>query len=93
MFPLLADQGVASLPWCPLAKGRLARPYRQVTGRSTKDSIGARFFGLDDAVAALTVLLDGQLTTVQVSLPVSRLCRSAALVFLACATWARARSS
>jgi aryl-alcohol dehydrogenase-like predicted oxidoreductase len=45
MFPLLADQGVSSLPWCPLAKGRLARPYGQVTGRSASDPIGQRFFG------------------------------------------------
>jgi aryl-alcohol dehydrogenase-like predicted oxidoreductase len=27
MFGLLADQGIASIPWSPLAKGRLARPY------------------------------------------------------------------
>ncbi|MGF1430443.1 aldo/keto reductase [Kitasatospora sp. LaBMicrA B282] len=45
MFPLLADQGVASLPWCPLAKGRLARPYGRVTGRSASDPVGQRFFG------------------------------------------------
>ncbi|MEV4802973.1 aldo/keto reductase [Nonomuraea sp. NPDC049421] len=45
MFPLLADQGVSSLPWCPLAKGRLARPYGQATDRSTRDPIGQRFFG------------------------------------------------
>ncbi|MCJ1675871.1 aldo/keto reductase [Streptomyces sp. APSN-46.1] len=44
MFPLLADQGVSSLPWCPLAKGRLARPYGEVTGRSASDPIGERFF-------------------------------------------------
>ncbi|WP_431676418.1 aldo/keto reductase [Kitasatospora sp. KL5] len=45
MFPLLADQGVSSLPWCPLAKGRLARPHGQATGRSANDSVGQRFFG------------------------------------------------
>lgn len=45
MFPLLADQGVASLPWCPLAKGYLARPHGRVTGRSASDPIGQRFFG------------------------------------------------
>ncbi|MFG2023225.1 aldo/keto reductase [Streptomyces sp. NPDC048825] len=45
MFPLLADQGVSSLPWCPLAKGYLARPYGQMTGRSASDPIGQRFFG------------------------------------------------
>ncbi|WAL65439.1 aldo/keto reductase [Amycolatopsis cynarae] len=44
MFPLLADQGVSSLPWCPLAKGRLARPYGQVTDRSASDPTGQRFF-------------------------------------------------
>ncbi len=56
MFPLLADQGVSSLPWCPLAKGRLARPYGQVTARSARDPLGQRFFGdvdrpIVDAVA------------------------------------------
>jgi aryl-alcohol dehydrogenase-like predicted oxidoreductase len=27
MFPLLADQGVASIPWSPLAQGLLTRPW------------------------------------------------------------------
>ena len=27
MFPLLADQGVGSVPWSPLAAGLLARPW------------------------------------------------------------------
>ena len=27
MLPLLADEGVGSIPWSPLAKGRLARPW------------------------------------------------------------------
>ena len=31
MFGLLADQGVGSIPWSPLAKGRLARPYGEHT--------------------------------------------------------------
>ena len=42
MFGLLADQGVGSIPWSPLAKGRLARPWGEHTaalrhrpGRST----------------------------------------------------------
>ena len=29
MFGLLADQGVGSITWSPLAKGRLARPSRR----------------------------------------------------------------
>ncbi|MDZ7912902.1 aldo/keto reductase [Rhodococcus sp. (in: high G+C Gram-positive bacteria)] len=44
MFGLLADQGVASLPWCPLTKGRLARPYGMATHRSRTDPTGQRFF-------------------------------------------------
>ncbi|MFG2075993.1 aldo/keto reductase [Nonomuraea maritima] len=48
MFGLLADQGVSSLPWCPLAKGRLARPYGRRTARSAADPVGQRFFGDDD---------------------------------------------
>ncbi|MFY1620547.1 aldo/keto reductase [Micromonospora sp. WMMD736] len=47
MFGLLADQAVSSLPWCPLASGRLARPYGQQTHRSANDQIGRQFF--DDA--------------------------------------------
>jgi len=38
MFGLLADQGVSSLPWSPLAKGRVARPWGEQTERSAIDS-------------------------------------------------------
>ncbi|GGX14264.1 aldo/keto reductase [Streptomyces noursei] len=48
MFGLLADQGVSSLPWCPLAKGRLARPHGHRTARSAADPVGQRFFGDND---------------------------------------------
>ncbi|HEY0000896.1 MAG TPA: aldo/keto reductase [Actinoplanes sp.] len=51
MFGLLADQAVSSLTWCPLASGRLARPYGQQTPRSTNDQIGKQFF--DDADHAI----------------------------------------
>ncbi|MBX6752328.1 MAG: aldo/keto reductase [Micromonosporaceae bacterium] len=40
MFGLLADQGVASIPWSPLAKGRLARPWsEQSTLRAETDPL------------------------------------------------------
>ncbi|HEU5484558.1 MAG TPA: aldo/keto reductase, partial [Microlunatus sp.] len=46
MFGLLADQGVGSIPWSPLAKGRLARPYGEhTTARGEVDPVGKRFFG------------------------------------------------
>jgi aryl-alcohol dehydrogenase-like predicted oxidoreductase len=43
MFGLLADQGVGSIPWSPLAKGRLARPWGTETVRSDSDAMGQRY--------------------------------------------------
>jgi 1-deoxyxylulose-5-phosphate synthase len=43
MFGLLADQGVGSIPWSPLAKGRLARPWGARTQRSETDPLGRRY--------------------------------------------------
>jgi 1-deoxyxylulose-5-phosphate synthase len=43
MFGLLADQGVSAIPWSPLAKGRVARPWGEHTNRSDNDPLGQRF--------------------------------------------------
>jgi aryl-alcohol dehydrogenase-like predicted oxidoreductase len=43
MFGLLADQGVGSIPYSPLAKGRLARPWGEHTQRFDNDPVGRRF--------------------------------------------------
>jgi aryl-alcohol dehydrogenase-like predicted oxidoreductase len=43
MFGLLADQGVGSIPYTPLAKGRLARPWGEHTQRFDIDPVGRRF--------------------------------------------------
>ncbi|MDV8147098.1 aldo/keto reductase [Arthrobacter sp. B10-11] len=48
MFPLLADQGVGSIPWSPLAKGRLTRPWGEHTKRADTDPMQRRFFSDDD---------------------------------------------
>jgi 1-deoxyxylulose-5-phosphate synthase len=48
MFGLLADQGVGSIPWSPLAKGRLARPWGERTLRFDTDPVGRRIFGDGD---------------------------------------------
>lgn len=37
MLPLCADQGVAVIPWSPLARGRLAREWAAETDRSQSD--------------------------------------------------------
>jgi len=45
MFGLLADQGVGSIPYSPLAKGRLARPAgSEQTLRSSDDKVGNALF-------------------------------------------------
>ncbi|SOD65821.1 Predicted oxidoreductase [Streptomyces zhaozhouensis] len=37
MLPLCADQGVGVIPWSPLARGRLTRPWEEATARSETD--------------------------------------------------------
>lgn len=48
MFGLLAHQGVGSIPWSPLAKGRLTRPWGDHTDRFDNDPVGQRMFPNDD---------------------------------------------
>src|SRR5580704_10723106 len=56
MFGLLADQGVGSIPWSPLAKGRLARPWGQETARSDADHVAGQH-GVSMAEIALAWVL------------------------------------
>lgn len=44
MLPLCRDQGVGVIPWSPLARGRLARPWGERTPRLDTDRIGAALF-------------------------------------------------
>jgi 1-deoxyxylulose-5-phosphate synthase len=48
MFGLLADQGTGSIPWSPLAKGRLARPWGEQTVRSETDDVARWVLPHDD---------------------------------------------
>ena len=43
MFGLLAHQGVGCIPYAPLAKGRVCRPWGERTTRAQNDPIGQRF--------------------------------------------------
>jgi len=45
MFPLLADQGVGSIPWSPLAAGVVARPWGQNSTTRGKDNPQTDFDG------------------------------------------------
>jgi aryl-alcohol dehydrogenase-like predicted oxidoreductase len=42
MLPLCADEGVQTIVYSPLARGRLARPWGETTARSQADSAAAR---------------------------------------------------
>jgi 1-deoxyxylulose-5-phosphate synthase len=58
MFGLLAKEGMGALPWSPLAKGRVARPWTATTTRSGSDPMVARYQDealrpVVDAVAAI----------------------------------------
>jgi aryl-alcohol dehydrogenase (NADP+) len=56
MFPLLADQGVGSIPWSPLARGRLTRPWDEKTSRSESDEFGRSLYTDDDRTIVDAVL-------------------------------------
>jgi 1-deoxyxylulose-5-phosphate synthase len=44
MLPLCKDERIAVLPWSPLARGRLARPWDAETPRTQTDTFGNRLF-------------------------------------------------
>jgi len=45
MLPLCKSEGVGVIPWSPLARGRLARPWESTTNRSDKDVFGKKIYG------------------------------------------------
>jgi len=49
MLPLCLDQGVGVIPWSPLARGRLARPWQSTTDRSENDEFGQTLYRPEDA--------------------------------------------
>jgi aryl-alcohol dehydrogenase-like predicted oxidoreductase len=50
MIPLCRDQGIGIIPWSPLARGRLTRPWDEATARSEQDEFGRRLYGQEDRV-------------------------------------------
>ncbi len=56
MLPLCADQGIGVIPWSPLARGRLTRPWDTATNRTETDEFGGSLYRDEDAAIVQTVL-------------------------------------
>ena len=44
MLPLCYQEGVAVIPWSPLARGRLTRPWGETTARRVSDEVGKNLY-------------------------------------------------
>lgn len=44
MLPLCSQEGVAVIPWSPLARGRLTRPWGETTARLVSDEFGQTLY-------------------------------------------------
>ena len=44
MLPLCRDEGIGVIPWSPLGRGRLARPWDETTNRSETDAFGKTLY-------------------------------------------------
>ncbi|GMN02953.1 aldo/keto reductase [Erythrobacter sp. MTPC3] len=53
MLPLCEAEGVGVIPWSPLARGRLTRPFGEETVRSTTDGVGKMLYRQGDADRAV----------------------------------------
>ena len=49
MLPLCATEGLGVIPWSPLARGRLTRPFGETTVRSETDVVGKALYKAEDA--------------------------------------------
>jgi aryl-alcohol dehydrogenase (NADP+) len=56
MLPLCQDQGVGVIPWSPLARGRLTRPWDSETARSETDEFGRSLYLDEDRDVVAKVL-------------------------------------
>ncbi|POT58416.1 aldo/keto reductase [Citrobacter amalonaticus] len=48
MLPLCYQEGVAVIPWSPLARGRLTRPWGETTARLVSDEFGKNLYKQSD---------------------------------------------
>ncbi|MDI9228749.1 aldo/keto reductase, partial [Serratia bockelmannii] len=74
MHPLCEREGIAVLPWSPLARGKLTRPWGETTARSVSDNVMDKLYtGTEENDAAIaerlaTVAADKGVTRAQVAL-------------------------
>jgi aryl-alcohol dehydrogenase-like predicted oxidoreductase len=50
MLPFCYDQGIGAIPWSPLARGRLTRPWDASTARTETDGFGSTLYHDEDRV-------------------------------------------
>ncbi|BEL83718.1 aldo/keto reductase [Serratia sp. CY54039] len=53
MHPLCAAEGIAVLPWSPLARGRLTRPWGETTARLVSDQFGKSLYDETEGIDAI----------------------------------------
>jgi aryl-alcohol dehydrogenase-like predicted oxidoreductase len=56
MLPLCADQGIGVIPWSPLARGKLTRPWDEATTRKETDDFGRILYRDEDRAITERVL-------------------------------------
>jgi aryl-alcohol dehydrogenase-like predicted oxidoreductase len=56
MLPLCADQGIGVIPWSPLARGKLTRPWEAATTRKETDDFGKILYRDEDRAIVERVL-------------------------------------
>jgi len=69
MLPLCYQHGVAVIPWSPLARGRLTRPWGETTARSVSDEFGKTLY---DETEANNAQIAERLTAIADELDVTR---------------------
>jgi aryl-alcohol dehydrogenase-like predicted oxidoreductase len=53
MLPLCADAGIGTIPWSPLARGRLTRGWQESTPRSAADPFADMLYGQESSNRAI----------------------------------------
>lgn len=63
MLPLCLSEGIGVIPWSPLARGRLTRPWGEETLRAGTDPLGETLYGESEAQSkAIVDALNGLAT-------------------------------